>query len=48
MDNGCSSLLKIPDLSKWNNNNIKKQGMFNGCTSLLKTKTKGNTYNQKK
>ena len=33
---GCFSLLKIPDISKWNTNKVyNMSGMFNGCSSLL-------------
>ena len=33
---GCSSLLNLPDISKWNTNNVTNMsGMFVGCSSLL-------------
>ena len=32
----CSSLITLPDLSKWNTENIKNiTGMLNGCSSLI-------------
>ena len=32
---GCSSLLSLPDISKWNTNNLnKKSCLFNKCSSL--------------
>jgi len=32
---GCSSLISLPDISKWNmNNNIDISYMFYGCSSL--------------
>ena len=31
----CSSLLSLPDISKWNTNNvINKSSMFDGCSLL--------------
>jgi len=31
----CSSLLSLPDISKWNTNNVKNMSyMFDGCSSL--------------
>ena len=36
MFSGCSSLLSLPDISKWNTNNVTNMsGMFSGCSSLL-------------
>ena len=36
MFSGCSSLLNLPDISKWNTNNVKDMSfMFCGCYSLL-------------
>ena len=36
MFDGCSSLSNLPDISKWNTNNVTKMnGMFSGCSSLL-------------
>ena len=33
---GCSSLISLPDISKWNTNNlIYKGGLFGGCSSLI-------------
>ena len=33
---GCSSILSLPDISKWNINNVKNMSyMFNGCSSLI-------------
>ena len=35
MFRGCSSLLSLPDISKWNTNNIvDMSSMFYGCSSL--------------
>ena len=32
---GCSSLMSLPDISKWNINNVKnKNDLFDGCISL--------------
>ena len=32
---GCSSLISLPDISKWNTNNVKDMSfMFYGCSSL--------------
>ena len=32
---GCSSLSSLPDISKWNTNNVKDMRyMFYGCSSL--------------
>ena len=34
---GCSSLTKLPDISKWNTNNATDMnGIFDGCVSLIK------------
>jgi len=34
---GCSSLSNLPDISKWNTNNVTNMdSMFNGCSKLLK------------
>ena len=31
----CSSLLSLPDISKWNTNNVNNMSyMFSGCSSL--------------
>ena len=36
MFGGCSSLISLPDLSKWNTQNVKSiESMFNGCSSLI-------------
>jgi len=36
MFTGCSSLISLPDLSKWNTNNVTKMiYMFRGCSSLI-------------
>ena len=36
MFNGCSSLLSLPDISKWNTSNVTNMsGMFNGCKDSL-------------
>ena len=36
MFRNCSSLISLPDISKWNTNNVKNMfGMFNNCSSLL-------------
>ena len=41
MFNGCKYLISLPDISKWNTNNIIDMDyMFNGCKSL---KMVGNT-----
>ena len=35
MFDGCSSLLSLPDISKWNTNNVTNMSyMFDGCSSL--------------
>ena len=35
MFSGCSSLSSLPDISKWNTNNVNNMsGMFSGCSSL--------------
>ena len=35
MFNRCSSLLSLPDISKWNTNNVSDMNwMFSGCSSL--------------
>ena len=35
MFNGCESLNSLPDISKWNTNNVKDMSwMFNECKSL--------------
>ena len=32
---GCSSLISLPDISKWNTNNVTNMsGLFEGCSSL--------------
>ena len=34
---GCSSLTKLPDISKWNTNNVTDiSGIFSKCSSLIK------------
>ena len=36
MFHGCSSLLSLPDISKWNTNNVTKMfGMFDNCNPSL-------------
>ena len=35
MFNGCSSLISLPDLSKWDTKNTKMYSMFNGYSSLI-------------
>ena len=36
MFEGCSSLLSLPDISKWNTNNVINMSyMFNGCSLLI-------------
>jgi surface protein len=36
MFNKCSELKSIPDLSKWDTNNvIDMRGIFNGCKNLI-------------
>ena len=36
MFHGCSSLISLPDISKWNTYNvIHMDSMFNGCSSLI-------------
>ena len=31
----CKSLINLPDISKWNTNNVTNMsGMFNGCKKL--------------
>jgi surface protein len=36
MFEGCSSLKSLPDISKWNTNNVTNMSyMFNGCSSLI-------------
>ena len=39
MDNmfsNCSSLISLPDISKWNTKNVEDMSlMFNGCKSLI-------------
>ena len=50
MFNGCSNLLNLPDISKWNISNIKDLSyMFNGCSNLsnLPDLSKWNTINIK-
>ena len=45
---GCSSLSSLPDISKWNTNNVTNiKGMFYGCSSLssLPDISKWNTNN---
>ena len=47
---GCKSLLSLPDISKWNTNNVNDMmGMFNFCSSLssLPDISKWNTNNVK-
>ena len=46
----CSSLISLPDISKWNTNNVKNMSwMFYGCSSLssLPDISKWNTNNVK-
>ena len=48
MFEGCSSLSSLPDISKWNTNNVTNIiGMFNRCSSLssLDDISKWNTNN---
>ena len=45
---GCSSLSLLPDISKWNTNNVTDMSfMFSGCSSLssLSDISKWNTNN---
>ena len=36
MFKGCSSLTTLPDISKWNTNNLNNmKNMFQGCSSLI-------------
>ena len=36
MFEGCSSLSNLPDISKWNTNNVTSMyDMFSGCSNLL-------------
>ena len=36
MFGGCSSLLSLPDISKWNTNNVTNMsGLFSKCSSLI-------------
>ena len=47
----CSSLISLPDISKWNTNNVTDMnGMFSRCSSLksLPDISKWNTNNVKK
>ena len=38
---GCSSLSKLPDISKWNTNNVTNMNrMFYGCNSNLNIPSK--------
>ena len=33
---GCSSLISLPDISKWNTNNVTNmEGLFANCSSLI-------------
>ena len=48
---GCSSLLSLPDISKWNTDNATDMSfMFSGCSSLLSLPdlSKWNLINVKK
>ena len=48
MFSGCSSLSSLPDISKWNTNNVNNMSyMFSGCLSLssLPDISKWNTNN---
>ena len=48
MFHGCTSLSKLPDISKWNTNNVTHMNhMFYGCSSLsnLSDISKWNTNN---
>ena len=41
MFGGCSSLLSLPDISKWNTDNITNMSyMFSGCSPDLKIPSK--------
>ena len=51
MFRGCKSLISLPDLSKWNTENVKEMNhMFYGCSSLIslpdlsKWNTNNSTY----
>ena len=36
MFSGCSSIISLPDISKWNINNVNDTSyMFSGCSSLI-------------
>ena len=36
---GCSSLLSLPDISKWNTSNVKNMSsLFEGCANLVTIK----------
>ena len=40
---GCSNLSNLPDISKWNTNNVKNMNiMFGGCTKLTSIPSKFN------
>ena len=46
----CSSLISLPDISKWNTNNVNTLiGIFSGCLSLITLPdiSKWNTNNVK-
>ena len=45
---GCSSLISLPDISKWNVNNVNNMSfLFSGCSSLFKKfKHKSNTIKE--
>ena len=50
MFEGCSSLLSLPDISKWNTNDVTNMSyMISGCSSLLSLPdiSKWNTINVK-
>ena len=39
MLDGCSSLLNLPDISKWNTNNVTDMySMFSGCLNIIISK----------
>ena len=51
MFSGCSSLISVTDISKWNTSNVEDMGyIFNGCSSItsLPDISKWNTSNVKK
>jgi len=35
MFNGCSSLISLPDISKWDTKNVNMSNMFDKCHNLL-------------